>query len=248
VSRGSDIENNYFYHLVDDFLSLNQAIEDIRQRVASMSDATYTSQDARQLVLEGMQCDIAACGNWMRALMSLKGLSQEKYGSEWDEEYRKILGTGLSSDQAEYVMLEYLRNTLATKIHFKVENLFSNILKVLAATPARRNFCHIKNAMLEQAGIPLKGPEDDILMVLAELRNSYHNNGMSEGSALSCVVGGLTFEFSEGQPVQCASWDHIVVIMRATIGVLAAILFSERVSDTRGEIPDAFAAQATLPM
>jgi hypothetical protein len=243
VSRGNNTVDSNFGRVLEGLQSSNHAIEDIRQRVASMSDATYTSQDARQLALEGMQCDIAACGNWIRALMSLKGLSQEKYGNNWDEEYRKLLGTGLSSEQIEDLMLNYLRNTITTKVHVTIENLFSNILKVLAATPAGRGFWHIKNAMLEQAGIALEGPEDDILMVLAELRNSYHNNGMSEGSPLSCVVGGLTFEFSEGQPVQCASWDHIVVIMRAVIGVLEAILFSERVSDIRGEIPDAYAAR-----
>jgi hypothetical protein len=239
--------SNNLYHLIDDLLNLNQAIEDIRQRLVSLNGVPYLSQDARQVALEAMQCDIGACGNWMRALIGLKGLSQEKYGCNWDAEYRQLLGTGLSSEQIEDLMLNYLRNTITIKVHFTIENLFSDILNALGASPAM-GFWHIKNAMLEQAGIPLQGPEETVLSVLAKIRNSYHGNGMCDKYSLSCVIGGLRFEFRPGKPVECASWDHIVVILRATVAVLDAILFSERVSNISGEIPDAFAAQATADM
>lgn len=231
-----------FDQILKDLLSLNQAIEDIRQKIVTVSGVSYASQDARHVALDGLQCDIGACGNWIRALMSLKILSQEKYSDNWEEEYRKLIGTGLSSGQAEDLMLNYLRNTLTTKVHFKIENLFSNILKALSASPNRRGFWIISNAMLEQADIPTKGPEKDTLTVLANLRNSFHANGMHNKDSLSVDIDGIRFEFYKGRPVECASWKHIVVIMRENICVLKSVLFSNRVSNLRSEIPDAFAA------
>ena len=231
-----------FDQVLEDLQSLNQAIEDIRQKIVTVNGVPYASQDARHVALDGLQCDIGACGNWIRVLMSLKGLCKEKYKDNWEEEYRNLIGTGLSSGQAEDLMLDYLRNTLTTKVHFKIENLFSNILKALSASPNRRGFWQISNAMLQQAGIPTTGPEKNTLTVLANLRNSFHANGMHNNDSLSVDIDGIRFEFCKGKSVECASWKHIVVIMRANISVLESVLFSNRVSNLRSEIPDAFAA------
>ena len=134
------IDYTNFDQVLSDLHSLNQAIADIRQKMVTMCGVSYASQDARHIALEGLQCDIGACGNWIKTLMSLKGLSQEKYGNNWDAQYRKLIGTGLTSGQAEDLMLGYLRNTLITKVHFKIENLFNNILKALSASPSKKRF------------------------------------------------------------------------------------------------------------
>jgi hypothetical protein len=231
-----------FDQVLSGFKSLNRAIEDIRQKIVTVSGVSYTSQDARHVALEGLQQDIGACGNWIRTLMSLKGLSQEKFGENWDEEYRRLIGTGLSSGQAEDLMLDYLRNTLTTKVHFKIENLFSNILKALSASPNRRGFWNISDAMLQQASIPATGPEKNALAVFANLRNSFHANGMHYNGSLSVEINKIRFEFCKGARVECNSWKHIVVIIRANISVLESVLFSNRLSNLRSEIPDAFAA------
>ena len=230
-----------FEQVIKDLQNLNQAIEDIRQKIVTVSGVSYASQDARQVALDGLQCDIGACGNWIRALMSLKDLSQDKYGKNWEDAYRKLIGTASSSDRAEDLMLDYLRNTLTTKVHFKIENLFTNILKALSASP-RRGFWNISDAMLQQAEILTTGLEKNTLTVLANLRNSFHSNGMHNNDNLSVDIDGIRFEFCKGRRVECASWKHIVVIMRANISVLESILFSNKVSNLRGEIPDDFAA------
>ena len=231
-----------FDQVLNDLRSLNQAIEVIRQKVVTVSSISYASQDARQVALDGLQCDIGACGNWIRALMSLRDLSHEKYRDNWEEEYRKLIETGLPSGQAEDLMLDYLRNTLTTKVHFKIENLYNNILKALNATPKQSGFWRISDAMLNEAGIFATGPEKKTLTALANLRNSFHANGMHNKDSLSVDIDGMRFEFHKGKPVECASWKHIVVIIRANISVLESILFSNNVSNLRSEIPDAFAA------
>lgn len=229
--------------VVSDLNDLNHAIKDIRQKIVTVCGVTYASQDARHVALDGLQCDIGACGNWIRALMSLKGLAQEKYGNNWDKEYRNLIGTGLTSSQAEDLMLDYLRNTLVTKVHFKIENLFNNILKALSASPHRRGFWHISDTMLQKVGITNTGQEKDILTVLANLRNSFHANGMHNNKdSLSVDIDEIRFEFCTGKRVKCASWKHIIVIIRANIAVLESVLFSKRVASLKCEIPDAFAA------
>ena len=236
--------NNYsdFNQVLGDLQNLNLYMESIRQKIVTVCKISYASQDARHVALEGLQCDIGACGNWIRTLMSLKALSQEKYGANWDEEYRKLIGTGLTSGQAEDLMLDYLRNTLATKVHFKIENLFNNILKALSANPSKRGFWYTSNAMLEQAGVSTIGPEKNALIVLANLRNSFHTNGMHNNDSLSVDIDGIRFEFYKGKQVKCASWKHIIVIIRSNITVLETVLFSDKVANLKNEIPDAFAA------
>lgn len=231
-----------FGQVVEDLRDLIQEIEDIRQRIVTESGVPYTSQDARQVALDGLQCDIGACGNWICTLMSLRDLCQKKFDENWEDEYRKLIGTNLSSSQAEDLMLDYLRNTLTTKIHFKIENLFNNILKALSVSPNRKGFWHISDAMLQQAGISTTGQEKKALTVLANLRNSYHANGIHNNDSLSVEIDGIRFEFLKGKRVECASWRHIVVIIRANISVLKSILFSIKVSNLRGVIPDDFAA------
>ena len=120
-----------FDQVLDDFVALNQTVETIRQRLVA-NGISYTSQDARQVALEGLQCDIGACGQWIKTLTSLKGLCQNSFHDNWEEEYRNRMGTGLGVGQSEDLMLDYLRNTLTTKIHFKIENLFSNIVRGLS--------------------------------------------------------------------------------------------------------------------
>jgi len=227
--------------VLDDLQSLNQTTENIRQKIVSLTQVAYNSQDARHVALEGIQCDIGACGNWIRCLMSLKHLSKEKFGDDWDQEYRKLIGTGLSTGQAEDLMLDYLRNTLTTKIHFKIESLFANILKDLNAFPNHKGFWNISNAMLDQAGMSRTGREKDVLTVLASLRNSFHANGMHNNDDLSVEIDGVTFEFRKGKQVKCASWLHIVAAIRANISVLESILLSKVVLGLNHEIRDDFA-------
>lgn len=151
------------------------------------------------------------------------------------------MGTGLSVGQSEDLMLDYLRNTLITKVHFKIENLFSNILNAISAN-APRGFWRIGDQTLALAAIPTRGREKDILTVLANLRNSFHANGMHHNDNLSIQIDGIDFDFIKDRPVTCAGWMHIMTAIRSNICVVDAILLSSAVCNHSGEIADAFAA------
>lgn len=233
-----------FDQVIDDLVSLNQTVEALRQRIVSSSQVAYDSQDARHVALEGLQCDIGACGNWIGVLTALKHLSKDRFGDNWDKEYRKLIGTGLSTEKAEDLMLDYLRNTLTTKLHFKIESLFANILRDLGALPKRRGFWHLSNALLERLGLPTTGREKEILTVLANLRNSFHSNGMHNNDDLISEIDGITFEFRRCRRVECASWKHIITVMRANVSLLESIILSNEVSSIRHPIQDDFASEA----
>jgi len=229
-----------FDQVLSDLAALKQTIEAIRQKLYA-GGISYTSQDARQVALDGFQCDIGACGQWIKTLMSLRRICEDSYGNNWEEEYRNRMGTDLSVSQSEGLMLDYLRNTLTTKVHFKIENLFSNILSAISSKP-KGGFFQISDAMLALAAIPTIGREKDTLTVLANLRNSYHANGMHSKDDLSINIDGIDFNFEKDQPVKCAAWMHIMTAIRSNISIVEAILFSPAVSGHSKEITDVFAA------
>ena len=201
----------------------------------------YRSQDARQLALEGIQCDVAACGNWINSLLGLKNLCMEHYGEQWESEYLRILGTRLSAGIAEDLMLDYLRNMITTKIHFKIDNLFKNILRHLDELPSRGGFWRLSSGMLEQLGMSSTGAEKRTLTILANLRNSFHNNGMHKNADLRHEVRGLVFEFRRDERVECNSWAHIVVAIHENVVLLDCFFRSNLLSNITDEIRDEFA-------
>lgn len=233
-----------FAQVNGDLVGLIDAVEILRSESSRQSCIAYESQDARQVAFDTIQCNIGACRNWIQALASLRNLLQKSSPANWETEYLGSIGSRLRASQAEDLMLDYLRNTLVLKVHFAIENLFGNILRAINATPTRSGFWHTCNAMLEQAGFPTDGHEKKVLNAMASLRNSFHSNGMHTKDSFEVEIDLVKFDFRNGHPVECASWFHIVKVVRASISVLSAIVLSERVRSIQGEIVDAFASHS----
>lgn len=231
-----------FSEVLSDLCGIREDAERTRQFLVGRG-IHYQSQDARQLALEGIQCDVGACGNWINSLLGLKNLCMEHYGEQWESEYLRILGTRLSASIAEDLMLNYLRNTITTKIHFKIDNLFKNILRHLDALPNRGGFWHLSSGMLEQLGMSTTGAEKRTLTILANLRNSFHSNGMHTNADLRHEVRGLVFEFRRDERVECASWAHIVVAIHENLALLDRFFRSNLLSNVTDEIRDEFAGE-----
>lgn len=238
-----DKSKHYFDDVVEYLQGIIDDIEKLRQKIVTECGVSYTSQDARHVALAGLQRDILACGYWIRSLTNLKGIVREKHGSNWNGHYQQLFGAGLKADEAEDLMLDYLRKSLPINVHFKIENLFSNIL-MHKNKKRKRGFAHISKAILELAGIRCDRPKN-ILTALASVRNSFHSNGMHENDCLSVKIGGISFKFIKGEPVKCASWDHILVLIREIISILDCILFLGNVKIVKAEIQDRFAQTIT---
>lgn len=253
-----------FLEIHEELVQLIKQAETLRRKVSETIGAEYSSQDARQVALDGIQSNVGACGGWICSLIHLKDMSRKTYGAEWEGQYRRALGTGLTIGQAEDLMLDYLRNTLVVKVHFKIENLFSNILRAnkdevrgfssTAETSSRnpvrvassmRGFSSIVEAILSIAKFSLDCKEKSILTGFSSLRNSFHSNGIHGNASLCFDEGALKFEFVKGKPVQCASWRHILVLLRANISFLEALLLSEAVANLKAPIEDDYATWAS---
>ena len=155
-----------------------------------------------------------------------------------------MFGSNLTPEQTEMVTIDYLRHALSVSLHFKIDALFSSVLQHLDCIPRRRGFWNSCKAILRCAGLPVDGRERDLLVALAYVRNSFHNNGIHRGSPLELEIQRLAFEFLPDQRVECASFTHIVALTAANVTVVERILLSGRVGGIKGEIPDTFTNQA----
>lgn len=227
--------------VVKDLAAISDIIAGLKRTIASSAAIAYESQDARLVALDGIQRDIIANGYWINAGIGLRGVCEEKFQGSWQGEYEKRLGTNLGFERTEGAMLDYLRNTLVVSIHFKIENLFKNLLREKDGVSPSMNMEDMSKSVLELAGLRPEGREMEVLRALRYMRNSYHSNGVhSRGKDLTLNIDGTKFEFTLNRPVKCNSWKHLTVLVKASIEALKAILLSGRVSEWRRVIRDDF--------
>lgn len=232
--------------VVNELVKINQKVTGIKQCVEAESGIDYRSQDARHVALDGIQQNLIACGMWINGLLSLAGECGSPDSVEFREEddFLKAVGSGLTLEQTEELMWNYLRLSLAVLVHFKIDNLFQNILKHIERTPTprKRGFYHTSSKVLQAASISDTGYEKDVLTALANIRNSLHGNGIHKSPSMSVQIDGVDFEFKEGQKVECASWSHIATAILGSIDVLEKVLMSSNIKGITDEIKDEFSA------
>ncbi len=142
----------------------------------------------------------------------------------------------------ESYMVDNLRLGFMVSIHFRIDNLFQNILRELKAYPKKRDYWNLTDAILKQISLPNNGVEKNTLLAFANLRNSLHNNGIHRTQDLNVKIDNLEFNFMKGQRVVCASWLHIITLLDANIDILDKILLSNKICSVKKEIKDDFSA------
>lgn len=128
---------------------------------------------------------------------------------------------------------------LQSSVHFQLDTLFHNLLRELLLQEElqtgkpikqKRAFQDATKQLLILTNLPECGKEYDTLMVLSQMRNSLHNNGIhSKPTIPRQILNGMEFEFVNGHPVTCASWQHILAVIDATLDVLMQILTSSKI-------------------
>ena len=220
---------------------INRKIVDVRQRIAAESKVDYCGQDARHVALDGIQQNLVACGIWINSLLSLAGKHSSPDSVEFrEDDFLRDVGSNLTLEQTEDLMWNHLRLGLVVLVHFKIDNLFQNILEQIGRTPGRRGFWHLSNEILQVASIPDSGYEKDVLTALANIRNSLHSNGIHNSPSMSVQIDGMDFEFKQGQRVECASWLHIITAISANIDILEKVLLSNSIKGITDQIEDVF--------
>lgn len=133
---------------------------------------------------------------------------------------------------------------LQSSVHFQVDGLFYNLNRELLygqRESPKRAFQEATKQLLRLVGLSEEGQEFATLLVLAHLRNTLHNNGIHRNATTSRVVlNDMEFEFVRDQPITCASWQHVLAAIDATLDVLMQILQRERIRYIPGPIRDDF--------
>ena len=225
----------------------------VKQGTCASAGIGMDSMDTRLVAMDGIQADCLACGWWMRTLMGAKRAYQEKIPDNWEAPYLEMVGVGPGFPdgpnrvgRAEDVMLNYLRNTITTSIQFKLESMFKRILRSLPgqSSDTPRGYERVVNTLLTEVGLSVQGDEKKTLKTLANLRNSYHSNGIHRGESFSFDLADVHLEFHDGEKVKCASWHHLLHLLGMTIKVVGSMLSLAAPKLPHGEIKDDF---ATLP-
>lgn len=237
---------NHIMDVTKGFEPIITKMDRMKLNIVQNSNFDIKSQDARLVALDSMQLDMLAVRNWIIALNSLanKCMANDKLD---EKEFLESVGSIKPLKDTEDIMYKFLRLGLLAPIHFKIDNLFYNILRKLGNIPKdkqgneKKSFWSLTDAISSE--VNLTKDEKGSLIVFSYLRNSLHNNGMHRyGNNLSINIQGLDFKFEKDQKVECASWEHIIVALDVNIGVIDKILLSPKIYNIKDEIKDDFAS------
>jgi hypothetical protein len=234
--------------VVADLATLSNDLWSLKKDVERASGVAFESQDARLVALDAVQSDLIACGYWINAALSLERDCRERFGERGEPELRKRLGVGpgfpghpIGGEKGpDVVMIDYLRHSLTVMIHFRVDALFSNLLRKLGKN-IPSGFLNRARETLAASGVARGGYEAKVLTAFAHVRNSFHNNGIHGQGDDTVVIGRVSFEFRCNQKVRCDSWAHLLLLIRETVKVLRTILLCRTISGLH-EVRDGFAA------
>jgi len=218
-----------------------EKVEEIKKEVVRQSGIGYTSQDARMVAMDSIQISASAVAMWITSLNSLANKCTNNKNFD-QQEFLQSVGSGITLPQTKEIMFTHLRLGFMPLVHFKIDNLFHNVLKHLNSLPTRTGYWNLTDKILEICSIPKTGTEKDILTAFANLRNSLHGNGIHRTDSLNIIINGTEFIFIKDQRVECADWEHIVVLLEANIDILKQILLSSPVVNIKAEITDDYAA------
>jgi len=232
---------NHIVEILLRFRVIIDKLEEIKKETVKQCGIDYTSQDARMVALDSMQNTISAVGMWINCGNSLAN-ECTKDGKLDENKFLELAGSGVSLGQTEEIMYTHLRLGFMTLVHFKIDTLFHNILKHLNSLPARQGYWNLTDSILDISAISKTGIEKDILTAFANLRNSLHGNGIHRTPSLNLVIDGKSFDFIKDKRVECAGWEHIVILLESNVDILKQILLSQPTVGIRTEIKDDFAS------
>ncbi len=202
----------------------------------------YSDPDARTVALDNITA-IARSGQMILNLLDswVKG----------DESIRQVMPQLLGLQTVTSDGVRIARNmlnksaklSLAVLAQFQIENVLRNIARELGLPDAGTRFYHCARAVLTALSIP--SDRMDILNTPARIRNSLHANGIhhqQHPSEPPCVsIRGVTYEFWDGHPVSCASWEHIAHALEASVGILGEAFLTPQIRQLADPMLDQYA-------
>ena len=209
----------------------------------------FSDPDARTVALKNIEMIARSCQ------MTLNLLDSWSIGDELVRTViPQLLGLKTVTPEAVQVSGEILGKTsklaLVMLAQFQIENALRNNHRERALGDPRTGFYRCAKAVLDALNISSNDME--ILNVPARIRNSLHSNGIHHRQHPtenpSILIHGITYEFHDGQKVECASWEHIAHALECSVGVLETVFSHQRVARIPDPMMDQYAwEQATRP-
>ena len=235
--------------LVAALARLSDEIVTLKWDVVKQTGVDIRSADVRLVALNGIQLDLLPCGWWLNTVMALEREVRAKSDGTWEEKFLAEIGAGPGAhgnepgrlDKVVKDMVEYLRLSVSVKVAFRIESMFSRLLREVDKT-SPLEFGRVLSTLLTKLQLVNHLDVEAPLRVLAAVRNSLHNNGIHRTKSQTWIVDGVHFDFTEGQEVTCAEWHQLMLLLEASVRSIRTILFTSPLVDLKGDIPDDFAA------
>lgn len=187
-------------------------------------------EDVRALTLTTCKDDIANSIAFLNILMH--------FGEhpEQEQAFRILTGaadTRLSMQKVLERMGEHLKRSMVTMIQFRLDNMVKNVLASMnkgVHNKGAMSYTSNIDALLQSLQLPDTDRKNQILRILQYMRNTYHNDGTHLfGKPINVQIENYSFIFDKNYSIDCASWAHVTIAMKATFEVLADILNSTQV-------------------
>lgn len=216
-----------------------EKLEAIKLSIIKNGAFDYKSQDARLVALDSIQVLLSSTGIWINAFNSLANFCTQN--DQLNEKlFLHSLGSGLTIDQTELVMLDQIRLGQITLILFKIEKLFWNVLNHLNMLPkGNPGFYKLTTKILDVSNI-LDEAFKNAPIALSHIRNSLHNNGIHRGENFEFVTTLDRHHFIKNEVVRSADWPQVLNLIDLNVDLLGKILLSEKIQGIEGFIEDRY--------
>lgn len=233
------------YRPCSSYADQSRCVSDLADACASLKTALgYSSPDARTVALTNIigianfaQMILNLLDSWSNGNEAVKAVIPQLIGLQ------TVTTEGVQG--AGDILNKSSRLRFVVLAQFQVENIFRNIRRELRLPHAGTGFYKAAESVLKALNLNLPTDKMEVLNTPARIRNSLHSNGIhhrQHPSELSSVtIEGVAYEFVDGQPVSCASWEHIAHALETSVNVLEEVCKAPDVRALPDPIMDQYA-------
>lgn len=222
---------------IDKLISeLGQLINEI-QKIRNKLPVGELTGDARHVALAGMQTTLSPI------VFSLKCISYTA-----DNTDREKLGSFLKmpTQKLTYFTDNFIKSSLSVFFHFKIENLFTNIVFAFNPNYNGRGYEKISNDFFNVIIVTDKDYKKNCIKVLANLRNGFHNEGIHRNADFTQLVGTFEWRFIRGQEIKNETFD-LINLLKEILNILDNIINAPEILALTSPIIDVFNSKYILP-
>lgn len=224
---------------VQELFRLSDRVFSLMEEVADAGEFSVEDQDARLVALSGMQERLVGCGFWLHIYETIANKHED------ENAILDYAGSNLSLDKTSNSMIYIIRLSLVVFFHFKLENLFRSLVEEILSKQMY-SLPQLYKCLFPEIGVTSSEEKYEVLKAFSSIRNSLHNNGIHTHPSFSVTIKGLEYKFDQGEAVECASIDYILVMLEAIIEIVGEVLRSEKVMSVKRRIPERFADSRSI--